>query len=427
MAQALTLQELDEAVAGGGVAIRAVRRLQPAGGPGTKVFPPTYGVADAAPHQYAIELRRPGNGQPEVPTVLLDAVQSQANRLEDALLRAWRRHQLRLPVVTVDFSEHGDLRDVGDDGEITALDAPHRLADAILRDSVAADGKPFRLTAEGLAFTSSRVNHATALYRLCPTALIFGVWDSTGPKGGQGTKFARALVSEIVGWHVARGSKTSSRIDPLQVQNISKQFPIYEGTDGLWTLDEKRARREKDKPLVLKTGRASEVNHGNMKPSIDERAGGVTIDFAEQTVVLSLAALRRLGFREDCTGKPLAAAARAQAEQAGRTVLAALALVAVVLQQQADHDLRSRCLLIPEGPLVFDVLHRDGQAPHTFSLDETQALALLDGALPSAAQHGMGWDNAPGDPVLRLRPMPKLVDLVRRSREAAATSTAAEA
>ncbi len=83
-------------------------------------------------------------------------------------------------------------------GEITTLDAPHRIADAIFRDSML-DGEPFRDSAVGMAITDARVTHATAMYRYCPTALIFGVWDSTGPKGGSGSKFQRALVSEIVG------------------------------------------------------------------------------------------------------------------------------------------------------------------------------------------------------------------------------------
>ena len=39
-----------------------------------------------------------------VDCVLLDSVQSQANRMELALLEAWRRKEIPLPVITVDFS-----------------------------------------------------------------------------------------------------------------------------------------------------------------------------------------------------------------------------------------------------------------------------------------------------------------------------------
>jgi hypothetical protein len=39
----------------------------------------------------------------------------------------------------------------------------------------------------------------TVLFELRPTALIFGMWHSTGPKGGLDAKFERAMVSEIIG------------------------------------------------------------------------------------------------------------------------------------------------------------------------------------------------------------------------------------
>jgi CRISPR-associated protein Csb1 len=121
----LTIDRLQIAVADD-VAIRFVARLQPAGGRGDKVFPPTY-----AGGQYANEERIDAHGEVKK-VVLLDSVQSQANRMEQALLAAYRAGRVQLPLVTVDFSGHGELREIG---EITVLDAPHRLADAILRDS----------------------------------------------------------------------------------------------------------------------------------------------------------------------------------------------------------------------------------------------------------------------------------------------------
>ena len=62
------------------------------------------------------------------------------------------------------------------------------IADALLRDSVL-EGTPFRHTKVGTEVTDARPNHATAMFKYCPTALVFGVWDSTGPKGGLGAKF----------------------------------------------------------------------------------------------------------------------------------------------------------------------------------------------------------------------------------------------
>lgn len=53
MPEELTLNVLRQAVAGTAAAFRCRRTLQPAGGPGDKVFPPTYAGA-----VYAVEERR---------------------------------------------------------------------------------------------------------------------------------------------------------------------------------------------------------------------------------------------------------------------------------------------------------------------------------------------------------------------------------
>src|SRR5579883_345392 len=208
----LSLEVLTKAVAGGAAAIRTRTRLEPAGGPMDKVFPPTYVKERNAETKYAMELRHI-DGR-EVRTVLLDSVASQANRFEESLVEGWRRKELPIPVVQVDFSKETGLEDLE---QITALQAPHRIADALLRDSVL-DGVPFRYTPIGKQITDARPNHATAMYKHCPTALLFGVWDSTGPKGGLGAKFQRCLVSEIVGIDVTAGVKTASRIDPAGIQ-----------------------------------------------------------------------------------------------------------------------------------------------------------------------------------------------------------------
>ena len=64
--------------------------------------------------------------------MLVDSVQSQANRLEEALLTAVRERAITLPYITVDFTG----KELAGISEITSLDAPHRVYDAILRDSL---------------------------------------------------------------------------------------------------------------------------------------------------------------------------------------------------------------------------------------------------------------------------------------------------
>src|SRR5690348_5008230 len=107
--RSLSFEQLQEAVAGPVAAIRLRTQLQPAGGAGDKVFPPTY-----AGGMYACEKRRQ-DGQ-LVRTVLLDSVQSQANRLEQALLRAYDQQKVKIPLMVVKFSSVPDV------GRITALD-----------------------------------------------------------------------------------------------------------------------------------------------------------------------------------------------------------------------------------------------------------------------------------------------------------------
>jgi CRISPR-associated protein Csb1 len=263
-----------------------------------------------------------------------------------------------------------------------------------------------RLSDIGRSFTDASTKNATALFKVCPTGLVFGLWDSTGPKGGLGAKFQRALVSEIVGINAAYGSKTASRIDPL---NIAKDAAVlYKAANGdeIWTANPEEAEKKDGEPVKVgsekKAGKPSAVLHGNIAPSIDAVGGGVTIDEAKHTVVLSLAALRRLGFT---TG----------AEEA-RTVLAALGLLAVCAAESHGHDLRSRCLLVPKkgSALKLEAVGRDGSATPV-DLDLASATALYKDAVKRLPD-GIKFDKPEGEPLAELQPSPKLADLVQKSR-----------
>lgn len=421
-----------------GAAARSRVTLQPAGGEGTKVFPPTYAGA-----VYATEKRRlPGYAEP-VDCVLLDSVQSQANRLEEALQQAIDSGRMTLPVVEVDFTsfypgEDKDeaLRLLEPVGKVTSLQAPHRIVDAILRDSIVAEegedkGKPFRAkdgakeSSIGQRLRRVTAQNATALFELCPTAFLLGMWDSTGPKGGLGAKFERAMVSEIVGINAVRGCKTSSRLDPLAIQ--LQAGPIYQTEDGGWTLDLEQAHKEKGQPVKRgKDGKPSEVNHGNVTPSISERdrdgeflAGGVTIDRAEQTIVLSFPALRRLRFpitRKKKDSEETEIVLDPQVDVAARTVLAALGLCAAALAAEAGLDLRSRCLLWPTEPLKWELLGKPGEIEKDIVITAEQSIQLLEDAIKAATAIGLPWRTTP----LQLRPSDELVKLVAKSQQLAA-------
>jgi CRISPR-associated protein Csb1 len=391
--EVLSLDLLKSAVSGSAAAFRSRTRLQPAGGEGDKVFPPTYAGA-----VYAKEDRQIHGAK--VPCVLLDSVQAQANRLEEALQRALDAGTLKsVPVLNVDFTGLGLLDEIG---RVSSLEAPHRIADAILRDSLH-DGQPFRKSELGKSLDQSSLQNATPLYKLCPTALVFGLWDSTGPKGGLGAKFQRALVSEIIGVNAEIGVKTSSRIDPLGMRAAAK---VIKKPDGSYEL-----AGDKAKDGVS----PSEVNHGNIPPDITKPggAGGATLDYAEQTVVLSLPALRKLRFPVDGKTTP-------ERDAAARTVLAALAFTAATLAAESGFDLRSRCLLWPTAVMKWELLETPGKAPTEFTITAKDAIKLLEEAVVAAEKLGLVWQKEP----VKLIPSPNLVALLKRSQDISAKTPA---
>jgi CRISPR-associated protein Csb1 len=400
---ALSLKELQSAVAGSAAAFRCRTEYQPAGGEGDKVFPPTYEGG-----RYAEE-KRFANGRNEpMDCVLLDSVQSQANRMELALLNAWERKRLSLPVISVDFKDQGLPKTL----KITSLEAPHRIADALLRDSLHGD-TPFRRSEFGSQLDHVDNRNATPLFQLCPTALLFGMWDSTGPRRALGAKFARAMVSELIGLDAVQGKKTSSRIDPAQI--MLDAGPLYSSADGGWTLDPNVALKEKKVPIKFgEDGRPSKANHGNVMPSIVD--GGFTISKAVQTTVLSLASLRRLRF-------PLNGNCEPATDDLARTVLSALGLCAATLMREGGCDLRSRCQLIPTQEFVWELLDQPGSRPKTFSLTGDQAIELFNAAVKQARTAGLPWMESE----LALTPSPQLVALVKKSQELALQTVSGDA
>ena len=430
----LDLKTLRDAVSGTAAAFRCVTDYQPAGGPGDKVFPPTYEGG-----KYATEERiDPETGEIK-PCVLLDSVQSQANRMELALLEAHRAGKVKLPLIVTTF-DLGDSRKYKNFG-VTSLEAPHRVADALFRDSML-NGVMFRKSDKGRILDTADIRNAAGLFGLCPTALVFGLWDSTGPRGGLGAKFQRALVSEIVGYDAVAGKDTASRIDSAQIMRIPDVTLYRRATVGEdapdWTLDEKKG----NEPLGTgpQRGRPSQANHGNVTPDYayarDRRGqiiqdtvvdaggrehrkprilGGFTISKARQTTILSLSALRRLRF-------PLEGSdSNGNADQAARVALAALGLAAGTLARN-DADLRSRCQLFAETAPAWELLDRPGETPKEFELDPDAALRLLVDAVAEARRANLPWEEEP----ISLTPSTDLVELVRRSQELASSPEAEE-
>ena len=434
MSTTLTVNSLIDAVADH-AAFRRVRRLQPVGGTGDKLFPPTYPGAGRNAPRHVFERRRVDGG--DVWCVLIDSVQSQANRLEEALLAAAEQGRIRIPYVTVDFSG-ASLEPLE---RITSLDAPHRVYDAILRDSLL-NGQPFMQSEPGRRLAAAKPADATALLELSPTALLFGAWHSQGEGGGLGAKFPRALVSEIMGidtpvdggqnqrgveveartdkdsWFIrakgenqravevearTAGKRTGSRIDPL---GISNKVKIYRSASDEkdWTHQEDEAARSKSGPLLFsrkkgdKAGKPSVINHGNVTPTVEPL--GVTCAYAEHRAVITLAGLRRLRFGSD------------ERNDAGRALIAALGLVALAEQDARGYALRSRCDLVCDGPAPLELVRADGST-EAVELDRDRAGKLYGDAYARAEAAGFRFES------LLLKPQDKLVEIVKRSQELA--------
>lgn len=461
-------------------AFRLRVRLNGLGGEGDKVFPPTY-----AGGVYAVEDRRMDGKV--VRCALLDSIQSQANRMEDALLEAflpsWRELDPKadnadkavssdLPVMAVHVENHG---------WVTSLTAPHRIHDAIIRDSEieeTADGKThkvrFRESAVGKEIVAGRVHKATAFYEHCPTALIFGTWDSTAGEGLDSAKVPRAVVSEIIGVDVTPGVRTGSRIDPLGIRASSATIYQLRDCNDDWTLDETEAALDtQNNPKKFGRGKPSDINHGNVTPDLPRfdqqeirrqnldrlpnvlettplelrheissgdgriqshsvfrsddvrirsgavKPGGITMAYALHTWTLSLTQLRRLRFPVESHAENQATPPQDpedrkgsladQRNEAARTVLAALALYALALRQEAGYWLRSRCELVPEGPFTLELM---GGAGGTFSLGSAGEMrTILDIAITEARQLDLEWSGC----LTVLTPTSKLLNLVRRS------------
>jgi len=385
MSETLDLPELSAAVSGGAAALRSITKLQPVEGEGGRVFPATY-----AQGKYATEKRR--DGEREVECVLLNSVQSEANHAELALKEAIERGWIQLPLIEVDFSEvNQQFRN--DLPKLTSLDVPHRLADAILRDSVLPDGTRFSKSEHAARWGRANIWNASAIYNLCPTALVFGMWGSPEKPGGLGAKFERAYISEVVAVDaLINNQRFGFRVDPI---SASSKVPVLQKADGGFDVVGEKTKGAQ---------RPSELNHGNIV--FESTNGGVRCRYAEQTTVVSLGALRKLHF-------PANGHADHKRDDAARTALAAIAICAGVLATERGVSLRSRCTLRPVEPRMWELLPPPGEPVKQFSITGKQGVGLLNAAVAAAEGAGISWMKEK----LVLKPSKELTDLVRTSQE----------
>lgn len=241
---------------------------------------------------------------------VIDSVQSQAGRIEAQLQTPPYRALTRTVAVRIVTKEGERVVDV--------LAAAHRIYDAVFRFSTLAD--------EITRATQAHVRgDARALAELSPLSLVCGAWDSRGTKH----QIARAFSSEIVALDVSELSRGAQYTASVRASEI-------EGMDA--------------------SGSVDGLDH---VPSFGR--GGVIARAIERRSVLSLTTLRR-NARMAAAGEPDAVTA----------YLGALALV--VLTMPVAPDLRSGCMVLPDGVAAVRVQRMDGTEADLV-LTHAQALA----------------------------------------------------
>ena len=380
---AYSLKLLKDAV-GAASLVRFRLRLSPANDDGL-VYPPTY---ESGKHIF-----RPAwiDGV-ERQAVLLDSVQSQANRLELAILEASRRGEISYPDVVVDIAASTGHE------TYSVLELSHRIYDAALR-ACKVEGTLFPETVVGKAVADARQERATALFEHAPLMLLLGGWNSHGGGGPLVAKLPRIITSEVIGLDAKPVERGAVKFDPMDIRKSAG--PVYESRDAarLYETDPKS-------PLVKdakKGKKPSEIGLGNV-PAYGER--GAVITEARMTSLVSMTAARRLRFPDQ---QNQYSSAR---DSAGRVATAALGVFALASQIRTGFCFRSGCDLVPMQNPTFEIVGTsltDIQSP---SIDYASALAVLREALAEAKAHGLEWRSS----VIRATADERLVTLVENSR-----------
>lgn len=372
--------------------IRLSVALQPVAG--NVVYPPTFAPPESAPRGTTAG----HNWRPDG-SVVLDTPQSQANRIEDAILQAMRAEVLAYP----------DIRlEIPGEGTISVLELSHRAYDATLFHGLDANETPFRHTPVGQSLVNATPTNATAVFEHAPVQLLVGAWDSHGGRGVLAAKFQRILTGEIVGLGAQPIQRTATKMDPLDIRRDAAEMFAHADADIGWTLDPEQAQRdERNKPVARK---ASETGLGNT-PSTTDR--GALISSARHDLVLSATAVRRLCFPDPETG-----ALDPVRDRAGQDAVIAFGLYTISLLLDSGYDLRSGCQLVPAEEPQLELIGRTLKQIERASL--AQARGWFDEAMKNAAKHGLVWRK---DPVI-LHASPDLAAVIAKSRALAGIARA---
>ena len=370
--------------------IRIDTNLQSLSGPGGPVKPAVYGGG-----KYQMDRRwaSPGDSEP-TPVIVIDNVPSQANRLEQALLRD--RESISIPEFILDLSALGALP-AHLPRSLSSLEFPHRNADAYLRDAVLGDERFIR-TKIGEAIFGATAQECGPLMSWFPQALLYGFWQSHLGKKRTNSKHARAWVSEIIGWSPAAiDTKTFGlKGDPLNLTTKDHDVDVIADENDLtqWDIGGKGTKKSK----------LSKIGHGQV-PFMGEDAAASAVSFQRvtQQATVSFAQLRRVSLGRE--------APRA-ADAAARALLVALGLHAHQLAFSHAFALRSGADLRPASTTVTWL---GGSGDETCDLSTAEATRdLLAATRTHAESAGVPLDGW-GQPPMMLQPGDALANAIRAS------------
>jgi CRISPR-associated protein Csb1 len=182
------LEKFDHYLSPSGPAALVIREpLIPVEGADGILFPSTFASGDGFPGGYNIDGDLNGEN-----IALVDSVGSQANRIEPMF--AEPEYAALVPQVVISAGSK----------TISLLEAGHRAGDAIVRCSALQEelNKAFRILLDG---------DATALAKIAPTSLVFGVWDSRDTQA----KMPRLLASTIRAYNVRKLTRSAQYVPAM--------------------------------------------------------------------------------------------------------------------------------------------------------------------------------------------------------------------
>ena len=343
----------DSAVRG----LSITRELQPLGGRGDVVAPPTFAQAegDEKGPRYVWSERRADEGDRTVKTCLLDSPASQANRIEESLLGLVRTGALTLPLHRMK---------VPGIGELTDLEFPHRAYDAAVGTARLADGSEWKKSDVAKQIREASRKDAAALLEHAPLILVLGGWDShsgTDANAWQG-RHEKAVWSKVVAIDAFSIRRPGGRLDPMGL-------PSREAVD----------LGDGSKPL-------SKQGLGVVPPAMDKYPRlSIAMQHAEQRSVVSFGVFRKIGFGGD--GK----------DDVARDFLAALGILGLAALHRDGGHLRSECDLVCERTDGWRIRRDDSPDEALSGITVECALKVVAAARDRFPSSGLSYRTEPID------------------------------